>query len=236
MSIVELFSSEGNSSCKGGEVVEMSCSTRWRHPMGLPRAEPTQSRAQVLWPRPQWGNLLGQEWLRLQLGVQSTFNISFLLQWWFSSSSSTQLQRLWWCNSSCSYSSVFVYLLWESWFWLLKALSLLSVACFFNAWPILKPWKVSLTHKPETLLYCILSLSESVTLYEAWVFEWLSVALKHPEHQHQDPVETDFLTCFMGNKQVQNKSRFLWVIHLRGQGAGSTRATAGPLKNLQQPL
>ena len=46
--VVELFSSEGNSSCKGGEVVEMSCSTRWRHPMGLPRAEPTQSRAQVL--------------------------------------------------------------------------------------------------------------------------------------------------------------------------------------------
>ena len=66
---------------------------------------------------------------------------------------------------------------------------------------------MSLTHKPETLLYCILSLSESVTLYKAWVFEWLSVALKHPEHQHQDPVETDFLTC-VSNKQVQNKSLF----------------------------
>ena len=45
---VELFSSEGNSSFEGGEVVEMSCSTRWRHPVGLPRAEPMQSRAQVL--------------------------------------------------------------------------------------------------------------------------------------------------------------------------------------------
>ena len=46
---VELFSSEGNSSCcKGGVVVEMSCSTKWRHPMGLPRAEPTTCRAQVL--------------------------------------------------------------------------------------------------------------------------------------------------------------------------------------------
>ena len=136
-------------------------------------------------------------------------------------------------TTSVGHVFVHVHVLWESWFWRLKALSLLSVAGFFNAWPIFEKWKVSLTHKPETLLYCILSLSESVTLYEAWVFEWLSVALKHPEHQHQDPVETDFLTC-VSNKQVQNKSLFfLWVIHLGGQGAGSTGAIAGHLKNLQ---
>ena len=71
-----------------------------------------------------------------------------------------------------------------------------SVAGFFNAWPILRRGKwVSHTSQRHdvslvsyTFTFCVCHL------YKAWMFDWCSVALKHPEHQHQDPVETDFLT------------------------------------------
>ena len=100
----------------------------------------------------------------------------------------------------------------------------------FQCLTYLEKWKVSLTHKPETLV--ILSLSQSV-VYKAWVFDCYSVAFKHPEHQHLDP-ERQTSRPEYENKRVQNKSPFFWVIQLRVQGTGSTGAKVGHLKILQQ--
>ena len=142
----------------------MSCSTRWRHPVGLPRAEPMQSRAQVLWPRPQWGNLLGQEWLRLQPGVPSVSNIFFsfevvIFKQFFNSTAAVLVKLLTLQFQFCN-----CLVLWASRFWRLKALSLLSVAWLF--WGLRKwIWGQSQWHNESPIVWRVVLKVANVSTF-----------------------------------------------------------------------